>query len=61
MTQQEIKHTHEKQGNNRNKQTKKQTKPKQTSKPSKQNFGIQGTLAHFNMNSSYEKYKATQP
>lgn len=53
MTQQEIKHTHTHKQENRNKQ-KNQTEPKQK-------FGIQGTLAHFNMNSSYEKYKVTQP
>lgn len=58
MTQQEIKHTHQKK-----KKTKKQKNQKQTKNQTepKQNFGIQGTLAHFNMNSSYEKYKVTQP
>lgn len=56
VTQQEKKNTPKKK-NNKNKET------TQTNKKlileTKQNFGIQGTLAHFNTNSSYEKYKAT--
>lgn len=40
----------------------KQTKPNQTKTTTKNplNFGFQRTLAHFNMKSQCEKYKATQ-